>query len=428
MVKNIWAILIFLSLPFISAANDVIFNSKAATSLNTVTLYSDSSFIKHSNITFGEGTLFEIIGQTVEEHDDDNQTQKFKWYQVRTMDGKEGWIFGDGLAVIVHEQSLDKRLKKFHKRKVNFNNGFENSVMWIASLEGKDIVHEHSYMNPVYSEFYIVITNQKNQSVHINYAGASAMGHHELKQLKVQDVTGDGVPELIFELSTYPVGTDMEYRNLEIYSMQAGTLGKIFSERMTLNYEEDMPSPALFKNIEIEEKLIRVEYVNYISCKDYSLEFDIDEINKNKERCLEYVTYTFAWVERMKMYKVLYKESHSAPLAVLNKSGVYLRSAPDLNSSPIVLLKASEQLEVIKHFENISLINGRKQMDCFLLVRTSQGKSGYLAAELLSFFDTAHAKLLNKYYAKPPLLKTEWKTTQLFLKVRPPKNGSASIN
>ena len=428
MVKNIWVLLVFLSLPFISAATDVIYNSTAATSLNKVTLYPDSTFIKHSNVIFGEGTLFEIIGQTVEEHDDDSQTQKFKWYNVRSMDGREGWIFGDGLAVILSDAALDKRLRKFHKRKVNFNNGFENSVMWIASLEGRDNLHQQDYLNPLYSEFYIVITNQKNQSVHINYAGGSAMGHNELKQLKVQDVTGDGVPELIFELSNYPAGTDMEYRNLEIYSMQAGTLGKIFSERMTLVYEEDMPSPALFKNIQIEDKLLRVEYVNYIPCKDYSLEYEIDELNKNKERCLEYVTYTFGWVERMKMYQVLYKESHSAPLAIVNRTGVYLQNSPKANSPKSILIKPSEQLELIKHYENISLVNGQKKIDNYLLVRTSQGNTGYLPAHLLNFLDIAHSKILNKYYSNPPLLKVDWKTDSSFMKVSSQKNGSASIN
>ena len=428
MVRIILAILFILNLPFASTATDVIYNSRSATSLNKVILYPDSTFTKHSNVSFEEGELFEVLGQSTEEHEDDSQNQKFKWYKVRSMDGREGWIYGDGLAVILADNSIENQLKKYHKRKINFNNGFENAVMWIASIEGRDNLHEHDYMNPLYSEFYIVITNQRNQSVHINYAGSSAMGSNELKQMNVEDVTGDGVPELVMLQSSFPVGTDLELQKLEVYSMQAGTLGKIFTEEMSLSYEQDMPSPALFKHIEIEDKIIRVEYIDYLNCSDYSIDYKTDELNKNKERCLEYVTYTYGWEERMKMYKVLYKENRSAPVAGAKRAGVYLLDSPQRNAKRVVRIGQSEQLEVIKHYEDIVIKNGQKKMETFLLVRTSRGQLGYLSANSVGFIEAAHAKLLNQYYSNPPLLKMDWKTDQSFLKTSNKLMGATSRN
>ena len=427
MVRLLSSVLLFLSFSALSRATDIIYNSRSATSLNKVTLYPDSSFAQHSNIVFGEGVLFEVLGQSREEHEDNTQNQKFKWFRVRTMDGQEGWIYGDGLAVILDDQAVSAALKKYHKRKVQFNNGFENSVMWVASIEGRDNLHKQDYLNPLYNEFYLVITNDREQSVHINFAGASAMGVLELKQMQLQDVTGDDVPELLIQQSSFPIGSDLEYRKFELYSMQAGTLGKIFSESMTLHYEEDLPSPALFKFLEIEEKIIRVEYIDYLFCKDYTLDYKTDQISPGRERCMEYVTYTYRWDERMKMYQLLYSESRSAPQAGIKVASIYLRNIPDQNAPKAALIRNTDRLNLIKHHEKIVVENGQKKIENYFLVRTDSGKLGYLPAELVGFVDTAHAKLLDQYYRLTPLSKILWKSEDSFLKLSPPIDGSVSI-
>ncbi|MEL6922677.1 MAG: hypothetical protein AAFO94_01435, partial [Bacteroidota bacterium] len=220
-------IVFFICVLTLCQATDVIYNARTATALNRVSLFSDSTFTAHTNTTFEEGVLFEVIDESYNEHEDDSQNQKFKWFKIRTMDGREGWLYGDGIAVVLHDDLVDDHLRPFHKRKVQFNNGFENAVIWLAAIEGRDNVHESDFMNPLYNEYYLVITNQRNQSVHINYAGMSAMGRNELSEFQLQDITGDQVPELMLMQSSYPVESETEDRQLIIYSMQAGTLTKV---------------------------------------------------------------------------------------------------------------------------------------------------------------------------------------------------------
>jgi len=108
---------------------DVIFQNKAATALNTVTLYPDTSFTKHSNIECKAGELFEIISTSYYEHEDAAQNQKFKWYQVKTQTGATGWVYGDGLAVMLPDAHVEAALRNYHKKRFGFSNGFEKAVL-----------------------------------------------------------------------------------------------------------------------------------------------------------------------------------------------------------------------------------------------------------------------------------------------------------
>ena len=333
------------------SANDIVLNARAATALNQVTLYPDSSFIKHSSTFLPAGTLFEVMGETRLEHEDAAQNQKFKWYRVRTKDKQQGWIFGDGIAVVVPKERLNPTLKNFHKQKVHFNNGFENAVIWMASVVGRDNFHKEDYLNPPYEESYIVVTNESGNSVYIDYGGITAVGKKELYQLQLYDTTGDGFDEFLLQTSTYAMNQSLENRNFEIYSFQAGTLEKVFEERMTLNYEDDLPSPALFKFIEIDKDLIRIAYVDYLPCKDYSLSFSYDELKKQSERCLEYITYTYQWADQLKKYKTLYSKSRVCPLAGSLEDGAELKDEPSIVGNKIAAVNRNEQLQVIKHYE-----------------------------------------------------------------------------
>ena len=426
MSKTHWIISLFLFSSFLCQGTDIIYNSRSATALNKVNLFSDSTFTAHSNIYYEEGALFEVIGETANEHEDDSQNQKFKWWQVRATDGQEGWIFGDGLAVVLSDEVLDQQLKKFHKRKVQLNNGFENAVLWFAGIEGRDNFHESDFMNPLYNEYYLVITNERNQSVHINYAGMSAMGRNELGQLELLDITGDNIPELLLQTSSFPSDSEREHRNFEIFSMQAGTLGKLMTERMTLNYDSDIPSPALFKNISIEEGVVRVEYIEYLSCDIYSLGRTTDAQNKNAERCMEFVTYTYVWDERKKMLKPIYQENRTTPFAKVNSSNIWIKDAPNEWGNRIVRLSPNDKLEVIKHHEKYALKQGKKVVDIHLLVRTPAGKIGYVSARNVQFILSSHAKLLNQFYSNPPLSKSNWQSTENFIHF--PKDKASTVS
>ncbi len=403
---------------------DVIFQNKAATSLNSVTLYPDTSFTKHSDIQYKAGELFEIIGTSHHEHEDAAQNQKFKWYQVKTQTGATGWIYGDGLAVMLPDAHVEPSLRNFHKKRYGFNNGFEKAVLWVAAMEGRDNFHEQDYLNPLYKEFYLVLTNDQGRSVQVNYAGESAMGKSNLKLFQFYDVSGDKIPELIFQKSIHPTGMDFENRSLEIYSFQAGTLLQVFKERMTLNFTDKLPSPSLFKFIEIDGPLIRVEYIDYVSCSNYSLPLDKGTVNNSRERCMEFATCTYKWDERIKSYFKLYEESRSAPIAGIKQSGILLKEKPELRTKRSGLIKRSDQLQVIKHNDAFVFRDGKKLVDNHLLVRLPSGKTGYVLADKIGFVNTEHAALLHAYYSNTPIHKSKWKSSQKFLKIVSDPNAS----
>lgn len=426
MVKIFLICLPAICLSFFAQANDLILQSKSATALNNVILYADTSFTNHSSIAYQSGELFEVLGQSYLEHEDDAQNQKFRWYKVRAKDQREGWIFGDGLAVIVPDQQVDPQLQKFHKKQVSFSSGFESSTMWVASIQGRDNFHDQDFLNPPYKEFYLVVTNHAGRSVHINYAGLSARGKNELRQFHLQDLTGDGSAEFILQRATIPVASDLEYRSLDIFAIQAGTIAKIFSEEMNLNYGDDSPSPALRKFIEIEDQSIRVAYIDYVANKKYSLPYDNDPISTTQERSLEYVTYTYQWNERQKQYRLIYDETRTAPIAGTKSHGVIIQNKPKLSGKYIAPIAKTDRLKVIKHFEKTVLAQGKKKTIAYLYVLLPSGQAGYLPAHEVGFIETEHAALLNKYYRNPPLIKSDWKTNDSFLRILPGRTEDTS--
>lgn len=405
---------------------DIIFTSRVATALDKVTLYPDSSYSRHSNVAYEEGALFEVLAQTRQQHEDNTQNQKFYWFRVRAVDGREGWIFGDGLAVILEEKALDTSLKRLHKKRLRLNNGFEEAVIWIAGLEGRDNLHQQEMMNPLYNEYYLVLTNERGQSVPINYAGMSAMGHSELDLAEILDVTGDNIPEIILQRSSYPLGAGMADRIVEVYSTQAGSLAKIFSERMTLQYEEDIPSPSLYKYIELADKVIRVEYIDYVLCQNYSLHYNTDATADRKERCLEFVTYTYIWDERSKMYRALYNPNRTTPYAGVKSDRVFLLDRPSVGASRIMPISRTDRLQVLKHYEKVVLQGPQKKMENYLFVRMPSGRKGYVPAGQIAFVETSHSSVLDRYYQLAPLVKSDWKNDFSFLKIIPARDTSVS--
>lgn len=400
-----------------SNATDIIFQSKSATTLNAVTLYRDSSFTTSAKIYYKGGHLFEVLGTTVLEHTDDSENQKFKWINVKSQDGQVGWIYGDALAVIVPDDQVDPNLKAFHQKELSFDNGFEKATSWIATIEGRDNFHDQDYLNPPYKEQYIVITNERGRSVHINVGGSNARGAYDLRLAELFDATGDQIPEIVVQTSSLPVGSTVENRNLEVYSFQAGTLSKVFEERMTLNYGDDLASPALFKNIEIAPQSIRVAYVNYPTCDEFKLSLKYDAKNNKMERCMEYVTYTYIWDERSSQYKTIYDPSHTPVKGGIRFGGIYLQEKPSVAAKRIKMIQRSDQMQIIKHYEKYIRQGKTTKMVPYFYVRLSSGEYGYVMADKVGFIDLEHADLLADYYSKPPLSKADWKSDLLFLTI-----------
>lgn len=406
---------IFLSLGI--TANDDFFKGRMGTAITELTLYTDSSHLKPSNVYFKEGQLFEVIAESQLEHEDNAQNQKFKWFKVQTAEGHEGWVFGDAMAVISPDERVEALFKPYHKKKKRFNNGFEVSRVWVASIDGRDNFHAQDFMNPIYSEQYLVITNEQGKSVHIKCGGVSARGETQIKEFEFKDLTGDHVSEMILLSSSISQESAVENRNISIYSFQAGTLEKVFDERMTLSYSESEPSPALYKHVELDEQSVRVEYVDYVKCAAYSLPFKFDVKNSKRERCLEYVTYTYIWDDRVNQFRVLYEESRSSPIAGVKTVGLALQKEPKLSAARGAIIDPEQPIEVIKHFEKFVLERGKKKLECYLYVHVGAGQYGYLPAKFVGFVESEHAQLLNAYYADTPIARSEWKSEDKFFKI-----------
>lgn len=400
-----------------------------------------------------EGELVEIIGETVRTYEDNSQRQKFKWYRVRTPKGDEGWLFGDNLAVILPEAAVTDVAKPFFKRQVQFDNGFEQSVMWLAQVEGRENIHKQDFMNPIYREVYLVVTNDLGKSATILMGGAEQSGKKELRRLEIFDVTGNQVPEIILETTNLPSNSNIESRQLEIHGFQAGTLQKIFDERMTLSFDEDLPSPALSKQVEIEGETIRISYVDFVRPEKYSLGFATQAKNgSTMEHCLEFVTRSVIWDEKTRHFKDLYRESRSTPLVTARRK-VYLKETiptsytvpkkstnakiakskeefvakgneyprlPDedeetlrkLGVKGVAVAQFSERLQIIKQVERyMKTEDDTKVLEHFFLVRHASGAVGYVNARDVQFRYSDHAELLNRYYNNPPLSKTDWQGT-----------------
>lgn len=399
------------------ASTDIIFNSRVATTLSGVNVYPDSSFEIQSTGSLKGGQLVEITGETSAEYDDASQNQKFKWYKVKSLKGQEGWVYGDGLAVIVPEDRIDSKILKYHKKKFSFGNGFEKTVLWIGGIEGRDNFHQKDFLNPPYKEYYIVLSNERGNCVFVNLSGENARGQMELRYFQFLDTTGDEIPELLLQTSSFSVGHDLENRSFEIYSFQSSGLIRIFEEQMSLAFKGNTPSPALFKHVEVDEEIIRIAYVDYLSCKNSNLKKKQLDFDKQKEHCLEYVTYTYSWNERTRQYRTIYKESYTAPMVSSKKDFLILKNEPSIVGKRVGSASRFDQLEVLKLHERTVLENGVKKIVPYFYVQLRNGTSGYVEAREVNFVDIEHAELLNTYYKTlQPDLKV-WKTKEHFLKV-----------
>ncbi len=383
-------------------SSDVIFNGRAGTALNALTIYSDSTFTQPTRYSFTAGQLLDIIGETELEHEDDAQNQTFKWYKVRMEGGREGWVFGDGLAVVIPEDQLSQSTEAYHKRKMKFGIGFESAVVWMAAIEGHDNFHANMLLNPIYQEAYIVITNHRGKSVHIHYGGESTQGLSGVEEMQFQELTGDLIPELVLLRKNEVLGQKKEQKSLELYSFQAGTIKKVFEERLNLETEGKEQFPSLHKFLELDQKTIRVEYLEAKSCKEYGLSLRTGIIGESPDKCLEFVTYTYHWNSQSKQYQLLYQENRSAPQVQVKITGVVLQEAPSETAPRIRSIRPDESLAVIRqHDDWKSTGNGYQSKESYFYVRVKEGRYGYIPVRYCHFVHTALAQQLDDFYQQP---------------------------
>ena len=392
---------------------DWVLKNKAAVSLGKIVFFSDTLLSRPTNTLFEEGELFEIIAESKLEHDDKDQAQRFKWYKLKSKNKKTGWVFGDAIAVIEQEKQPESLLG-FHQRRWKFDNGFENAITWIGSVTGTESKTNFALTNPLYSETYLIISNENGNSVFVNLSGQSVNGESTLKTLLIEDVTGDNTPEIVVERSSFASGSPLENRDMELYSFQSGTLRKVFEERMTLTDGDDTPSPALFKNVEISTKNIRVAYVDFLRCEDYKQNIPYDLRTTTQERCLEYVTTTYNWDENKKQFATLYAESRDA-LHVFSKQKYTILSSPSDTAKVIGNAFEDEELIAVKLFESFKTVKDKTEPDFWLYIKKSNGTLGYIQAYKVYFDDFENADLLHEYLNYAPVSRQDWKSDAPFL-------------
>jgi hypothetical protein len=419
-VGIICTLLFFTTLLKADTAAQIIMNRRAAVTVSPVRLFADSSYSKQTETTFTEGELFEVIGESSLEHLDNTQNQTFKWYKIKAASGTTGWIFGDNLAVVLPDYSIDALLRPFFKKNARFDNGFEKATVWVAGTNGHDVKDPRQpQLFPAYKEFYLVVTNERGKCVVLNYANASETAKKDLQSIYIQDLTENKVDEIIIETTSLPEGRSVEERILEVYSFKAGALVKIFEERLNLVWEADVPSPAFSKFVEIEGSTIRIAYLDFVECDKYSLGLPTDVRSRTQERCLEYVTYSFVWDKTTRQFKSFYKPSRRTVQAVVNQSFA-LKITPSFSSGYAQLVLPNDRLQIIKHYETVVVENGKKTMQTWFYVKHPAGIQGYIPANLLTFKNTEHATLLKSFYQNPPLMKQDWHSAEHFVFVRNP--------
>ncbi len=405
---------------FKETAIDIILTKRAAISVSATRMYADSSYTSPTETKFNEGDLFEILNESKEEHSDNTQNQTFKWFRVRTMTGEVGWLFGDNIATLVPEYLTDAPLRPFYKKQAHFDNGFENAIVWVAATDGHDDKFKtQPKLNPTYKEFYLVITNAQGKSVSTNYANISETAKRDVVSFFLKDVTANGIDELIFETQNFSSGSANIQRQVEIYSFKMGGLTKIFEERTDLQNCNKEISPAVSKFIDIDSSSIRISYVDFVNCTNYSAaNYKTDIRTKTQEQCLEYITSTLQWNKRTKNFSKLYPLSRAVVKGQV-KTNTYLLDAPQPNATKQLFLLVPKKISIIKVYNAIEIKkNGEKQLQCYFYVVTENNQFGYVLAKDIAITDAEHATLLNSYFSNPPLNISDFRPKEIFLSVR----------
>ena len=355
---------------------------KMAVSVNKFILFPDSSFYNHSNIAIAEGETFELIDETKLFHDDDSQTQKYKWYQIKLNSGIKGWVFGNNIAVFESETMRQLNLKET-QAKLSYN--YYNSKIWTASILG----YEAKSSKIPYTEKYLVFTNASKQSRYIQIGREQVEGRSWVADVQLVDLNDDAYQEVVVQLNSKGAMTETVNQYLEIFTMKYDNMQNIFSEKINLGRASQNIAPINRKFLEVEEGSIRVAYLDYFDCSD-----------SFGGSCMEYVTYTYAWDKSANRFETLYEPSRTKPVLKPKNDNLHLYPGPGLYQT-VGTVDTRERLKVIGQEEKYLKRGDQVTKKIYFLVETFDGKRGYIESKDVDFVENDYSKSLNSYYNQP---------------------------
>lgn len=403
------AILLFICL----SANSQSIGETSAVSLNKFTLFQEASFTAHSNVVVNENTLLEILWESPELEYDNYQNQKFKWYKVNTFDGKQGYVYGDNIAVY-DKNNEDEKMAALHNSQKSFAPNYKNAKIWLASLKGID---SEDHGSADYSESYLVITNNFSHCSYIRIANVRAEGQIKSDFIEFKDITSDGYEEIILQTSAKTLEKDFATKYLEIFSFQSRTLESVLVERLNVETYPSKTAPSLDKHFEIENDFLRVSYIDYVDCQKHCCSSGLKNTESNVFACMEHVTYSYKWDEPANKFEIFYEKTSVAPTAVPKSKFVYMYPAPGLNQT-VGRVFDTETVKVYQQIEKYYKYGQTESIEIFFLIENSLGVKAFIKAKDLRFVEVNHAPILNEYYSAPPFYSTGWKPSVPVVNIR----------
>jgi len=405
----VFAILIFNSL----FANSQEINSNTAVALNSFTLFPEASFTVHSNEVVLEKNLLTILEKSDNLEMNNYQNQEFHWYKVKTQDGREGYVYGDNIAVFV-DSDIKELYAPYHLSKKNLAPNYTNAITWVGELVGRDTP---SYGGAEYKELYMIFTNNLNRSEYIDLENIRADGENLTEILEFKDITGDGYEEVIRQTKSKSDEKEFNTKYLEIFSFQNSKMKSVLEERITIETYPSKTAPRLIKYFDIEDKFLRVSYLDYVDCEKYCCKDGLKNTTSNAKSCMEQVTYSYSWDASSTMFKIFYDKSKVAPQVVPSKEVIEIYPYPGLNQSVGKVTK-NQRLKVYQQIEKYYDYGATKSIEIYFLIETQSGKKGYIKAKEVEFIELDHAVILNEYYKQPPFYSANWTPTVLFVNLK----------
>lgn len=381
-MKYLFRILLFiLLLPLGLQAEvfDQIQSARAALALSNISLFADSTFSSETLGYLAAGSLLTVEQESQTDHEDDAQKQLFKWYRVKSLKGKTGWVFGDGVLIKENENLLSPVLRPYLYRKVRFTTGFENSMLWFGSIVGRDNFGDR-LLSQVYVESYLVVTNQLGRSVSIPISNSSQFGENRLESFSILELTNDLIPEIVLQSSIEDVQNPRTQKLVHFYSFQGGTLRKIFEERLNVPNEENR-----LKHLIIDKGMIRAYYF------------------ESTAQAPALYSYTYYWNTRSRKYEILYAPAPFILRAIPRNLGIRLHSRPQNYSPAIATLNKSSQLQISSMIDSDSRSSNSTSVKIWAKVITDTGKKGFVPFKNLELQDINNAEWVEANLLSIPL-------------------------
>lgn len=292
--------------------------------VGNIGIRADSSFTTRATEKLPAGQQAQIIGSTVREHEDNAQKQLFKWWKIKTLGGKTGWVYGDGFAVLEQKRHLPTGLRAYHLSKQNFGGSFDDCQLWFAVISGRDLAAGSNFMGSNYLETYLVLTNDNGQSIPIPLSGESQFGKTIVDHLEIVETNGDEVPEILVQKTSQGIERSEASQWVDLYAFQAGTLRKVFGESLS-------GRAGIFKgsmHLNIGNELIQSSFLKAKASNVWQLHVE-----------------TYYWNKRIKEFEVLYPAQPGLIAAQPKSAGLAMLDRPQgkilqrLNSSSQVYIQ-----------------------------------------------------------------------------------------